>query len=733
MNTRTLTLAMALAAGLSATAAETRIAPDRCLVGTMYAPYAHTLYQGRDEWPADLKRIKEMGFECVHGFAEWSQIEKTRGVYDFSELDRLVELCDQNGLLCLVNVASWATVSVALPAWAEKEYRGRGLVNSEDDGIRVRTLHSDPCMDDPWYRDLAERYLVALAEHYRGDRRIAGWIIWGEPMLEGANGKPVCFCEHTLRAYRAWLKARYGTVAALNAAWSTERRVDYGSFDEVRPAVGAIGGKGGYVPWSDWCRFMPEHFAGHIQWADRIMKAHGATQPSINEMFCYPSGGEVPHDVWALGKSADIVGLSCYLHPGIDVEVAQTIAESVAAKEGKSTFVVEQRGGSSGYLMDHTSPDVNQMLSEVTQAFGLGSRGLMYWTWRPRLSDYGGSTLGLCRPDGSPLPRAFAAGDQAKEMTALGRRLSDARRRPEIAVFHATGARFASAENCAGFIRESEIGALRLCFDLHVTPQVVTDEMVAEGLPKHLKVLLMPFAYALDEATCAGIRRFVEAGGCVVADVNFAAKRTNGHLWRVCPGGGLDAVFGYVRDEFQYLDEPSQLPADNRYAVPFEQIVDLVTPTTAEKLYVDRGRPLILRNRFRKGSAYFLAYQAFAQYNREWGNVPFRELVRGALGELGVKPFALLPGRDDKPWPDVCVAELVRDDGSKILTFTNAGYVRGRKLRTVKKVEAVVPGAKAIRKFHGPGVDDVKAAGERVTFTLQPWQSVMIEAEFGAM
>jgi len=45
--------ALAVVGGVAGvSSAETRIAPDRCIVGTMYAPYAHTIYQGQEEWPA---------------------------------------------------------------------------------------------------------------------------------------------------------------------------------------------------------------------------------------------------------------------------------------------------------------------------------------------------------------------------------------------------------------------------------------------------------------------------------------------------------------------------------------------------------------------------------------------------------------------------------------------------------------------------------------------------------
>ena len=74
------------------------------------------------------------------------------------------------------------------------------------------------------------------------------------------------------------------------------------------------------------------------------LKQGGATQPTIVEMFCRLSPGGVVNDVWTLGKSADIVGASCFIRPGVRLEVSMTVAASVAVREGKTFFVVEQTG-----------------------------------------------------------------------------------------------------------------------------------------------------------------------------------------------------------------------------------------------------------------------------------------------------------------------------------------------------------------------------------------------------
>ena len=78
-------------------------------------------------------------------------------------------------------------------------------------------------------------------------------------------------------------------------------------------------------------------------------------------------------------------------------------------------------------------------------------------------------------------------------------------------------------------------------------------------------------------------------------------------------------------------------------------------------------------------------------------------------------------GYDDTQWPHIRVSELVRKDGSKVLTFTNPGW-------EPHDVEATVPGAAAVSPFMCGDVA-VETSGAAAKFSLKPWQSIMLEAK----
>ena len=101
--------------------------------------------------------------------------------------------------------------------------------------------------------------------------------------------------------------------------------------------------------------------------------------------------------------------------------------------------------------------------------------------------------------------------------------------------------------------------------------------------------------------------------------------------------------------------------------------------------------------------------------------MPLRRFIMRILASCGIKPFVMTKEYDDARCPHIRVAELVRGDGSKILTFTNPGW-------EARRVEAVVPDVATVAPFLCADVA-VKFDGATAKFSLRPWQSIMLEAK----
>eukprot|EP01036_Dinobryon_divergens_P038717 gene38717-50871_t len=70
------------------------------------------------QWERDIARIADMGYEFVH-LAEfaWFKMEPTEGAYNFTWLDKVVNLCEKYKLKVLL-----CTPSATTPTWMRINY-----------------------------------------------------------------------------------------------------------------------------------------------------------------------------------------------------------------------------------------------------------------------------------------------------------------------------------------------------------------------------------------------------------------------------------------------------------------------------------------------------------------------------------------------------------------------------------------------------------------------------------
>ena len=153
---------------------------------------------------------------------------------------------------------------------------------------------------------------------------------------------------------------------------------------------------------------MEQNLAAHIIEADGIFKKNGATQPTVTEML---PGITNTVDSHKLAKTTDIVGISLFGKATRQTALFMAASASLAKAENKSSFVIEAGGGSikfdnpAGYAPQAFTPSAEELKTTVLMRAGFGTRGVMFWCWRPRLSDMEGNDFGMCRPDGKPLKR----------------------------------------------------------------------------------------------------------------------------------------------------------------------------------------------------------------------------------------------------------------------------------------------------------------------------------------
>ncbi|MBC8127615.1 MAG: beta-galactosidase [Gloeobacteraceae cyanobacterium ES-bin-144] len=189
-------------------------APERLealKLGTSYYPEL----TDRGEWARDLDNMKSSSIRIIRmlEFA-WTKLEPREGEYEFEWLDEFLKLAHERGMSVIL-----CTPSATPPAWMLTQYP-EILVVPRDGRQRTPGGRRDCDSDSFIYREFSVEMARRLGERYGKHPAVIGWQIDNE--LIGPEMAPAEI--HSAAAqfrFRQWLKAKYGSVGALNAAWGT--------------------------------------------------------------------------------------------------------------------------------------------------------------------------------------------------------------------------------------------------------------------------------------------------------------------------------------------------------------------------------------------------------------------------------------------------------------------------------------------------------------------------------
>jgi beta-galactosidase len=185
-----------------------RFFPDNKLVTT--GIYYYPEHWNESQWERDIRKISEMGFEFVH-LAEfaWFKMEPVEGTFNFVWLDRVVDLCAKYNLKVLL-----CTPSATTPTWIRINYPETFSM----DGHYIRAENGTrglASIVNSKYRNFVRKIVSEMAKRYGNNLNIIGWQIDNEP------GAVIDYSPASQKAFRTWLKNKYKTINALNAAWGT--------------------------------------------------------------------------------------------------------------------------------------------------------------------------------------------------------------------------------------------------------------------------------------------------------------------------------------------------------------------------------------------------------------------------------------------------------------------------------------------------------------------------------
>ena len=183
----------------------------------MEHPFSVVLYGGdynpeqwpKEIWKEDLRLFDLAGINSatVNVFS-WAKLQPSEEEYCFAELDEIIDTLSKANIQIVL-----ATATAAMPAWLVHKYPEVARVDYEGRRHKFGGRHNF-CPNSRVFRHYARELTRRLAERYGSNPHVVCWHVSNE-----YGGQ--CYCENCEKAFRVWLRQRYGTLEALNKAWNT--------------------------------------------------------------------------------------------------------------------------------------------------------------------------------------------------------------------------------------------------------------------------------------------------------------------------------------------------------------------------------------------------------------------------------------------------------------------------------------------------------------------------------
>ncbi len=598
----------------------------------------------QERWAQDAQMMREAGFNVVR-MAEfaWTRMEPREGELNFDWLDEAIALMAEHGIESVLG-----TPTAAPPAWIMHAYPEAALV-TEDGRMMTYGSRRTYCPTSGVYRLHSQRIVAAMAEHFADNANVIAWQIDNE-----FGGR--CYCADCQAGFQHWLRERYGTLEALNAAWGTEFWSHlYTAWEQIP------------LPWEatrlhnpslalNYRRFMSDTYADYQRLQIEILRELAPDQPISHNLmgFGYPN-----LDYFDLAADLDFVTWDNYPRfMGTPNLSNRGLAhDTMRGLKDKPFWVMEQQGGPTGNAVVNATPRPGEIPFWSWQAIAHGADGIVFFRWRTARFGAEEYWHGILDHHGIPGRRYREVKEMGEALERIGDKLDGSRVAGDVAMLLSYDSRFAfqnQPHNPHLDYPDIFQRLYRSVWERNLGVQIVSPEADLDGF----QLVIAPLLYVMDEDVAQRLRNYVSNGGTLVVTCRTGVTDMDNVIVDAKLPGLLAEVFGVTVEEYDSLEDGRTVTLKGAGELSHAggaglAWADVLAPEGAEVLArydadYYAGEPAVTVNRFGDGLAVYL------------GTVPDAEMAEALMAWLaettGVQSAILAPA-------GVEVTERVSDEG----------------------------------------------------------------------
>jgi beta-galactosidase len=574
-------------------------------------------------WAEDMRLMGEAGVTMVSvNIFSWALLEPSEGTYDFSRLDRVLDMLYAHGI-----AADLATPTAAPPAWFFKAHPEALPVDRDGRRLSYGSRQTF-CPSSPAYREAALRITRALAARYADHPAVVMWHVHNEYGCHNAE----CHCDTSAAAFRVWLRAKYQDLAALNDAWGTTFWSQwYYDWDEVLPprATGAVPNPAHQLDWRRFC--SDELLSLCTAERDVLREAAPSIPATTNFMVMYNFDAL---DYWRWAPELDVVSNDHYLRstdPESQIDIAMS-GDLVRSLAGGPWLLMEHSTGAVNWQPVNRAKSPGELRRNALAHVARGADGIAYFQWRA-------ARAGAEQWHSAMLPHAGTDSRIWQDVVQLG---ADLRALAEVrgstgtaraAIVWDWDARWALELPSQPSEKVRHLELVRSWYEPLWRAGVAVDFVRPDADLSSYRLVLAPSLYLVDDAGAANLTSFAERGGTLAIGFHSGAVDENCHVRLGGYPGAFREALGVRTDELFPLlpGETVGLSGGGTASLWSERVA--LAGAEAVLSYTDgplTGVPAVTRHAHGAGTAWYVATLPDPS--------TLAELLDRVRGEAGVEP-----------------------------------------------------------------------------------------------